>query len=71
MTKTQENVEELEQYALDNYEAGGHWVYETYSRAEYVDALECSAYDLDAAKKRIREHWELLVMQERDCSWGE
>jgi len=64
-------VAALEQYALSHYETGGHWVYETYSRSDYLEVLEDSGGDLAKAKDYIKEHWELLVMQERECSSGE
>jgi len=64
-------VAALEQYASDNYEVGGHWVYETYDREEYEDVLKRNGFDLAKAKADIKEHWELLVMRERECSSGE
>jgi hypothetical protein len=60
-------IAELEQYALSHYEAGGHWVYETYSRKDYEDALNESGGDLAKAKQYIKEHWELIVMREKEC----
>jgi hypothetical protein len=29
-------LETLEQYALDHYEDGGHWIYETFSASDYA-----------------------------------
>jgi hypothetical protein len=59
-------VEILKQYALDNYEAGGHWVFETYSDAEYAKVL-VEFPSIEAAKEAIKRDWELCVMQEQEC----
>jgi len=64
-------VAALEQYASDNYEVGGHWVYETYSREYYLEALERNGFDLAKARDYIRRDWELAEMQCRECSSGE
>ena len=61
-------VEILKQYALDNYEEGGHWVFETYSDADYAKVL-VEHQSVEAAKKAIKEDWELCVEQERNCAW--
>jgi hypothetical protein len=61
----------LEQYALSHYEQGGHWVYETYGRKDYLEAFERNGFDLDKAKGYIKRDWELAEMQCRECSSGE
>lgn len=61
-------VEILKQYALDNYEIGGHWVFETYSNAEYAEVL-AKCQSLEAAKKAIKEAWDLCVEQQQECGW--
>jgi hypothetical protein len=66
---TKSKVEHLKQYALDHYEEGGHWVYETYSDNDYVEVLNEHSDDLEKALKDIRYHWELLVQRERECAW--
>ena len=64
------DIEILEKYAMDNYEEGGHWVAETYSDADYAEVLgRCSS--LEEAKQALKESWELCVMQEKECGWGE
>jgi hypothetical protein len=63
-------VVSLEQYALDNYEVGGHWVYETFSDLDYAEVVFEST-SLEDGKKIIKECWERLLEQERECSWGE
>ena len=63
-------IQVLEKYAMDNYEEGGHWVVETYSDADYAEVLgRCSS--LEAAKEALKKDWELCVMQEKECGWGE
>jgi hypothetical protein len=61
-------VEILKQYALDNYESGGHWVFETYSDAEYAKVLVVSQ-SIEAAKKAIKEDWELCEERKQECGW--
>jgi hypothetical protein len=63
----QTKIEHLKQYALDNYEKGGHWVYETYSNDDYVEALEKHNNDLTEALAHIRYDWELTVEMQRNC----
>jgi len=64
------DVAALEQYALDNYGSGGHWVYETFSDLDYAEVLrECGS--LEVAKRALKRDWELCLQRERECSWGE
>lgn len=53
-------VATLRQYALDNYEAGGQWVYETHDAADYQKYLDKAAGDIAAAKRALRAYWELI-----------
>jgi hypothetical protein len=55
-----DNIKTLQAYALDNYEAGGHWVYETHNAADYQEILDDAGGNVGAAKKAIREYWELI-----------
>lgn len=52
------NIKTLEAYALANYEAGGHWVYETHNAADYQEILDGANGNVEAAKKALREYWE-------------
>jgi len=52
-------IKELEAYALENYEAGGHWVYETHTENDYAMVLVNANGDIEQAKKLLREDWEL------------
>jgi hypothetical protein len=64
-----EKAKELYQYAVANYEAGGHWIAETYSEADYNELLaECSG-NLNKAKKELENRWKLICEQERNCAW--
>jgi hypothetical protein len=61
-------VEELKKYALENYEAGAHWVVETFSDLDYaVVVFECSS--LQAGKQALKEAWEGVEEQKREYSW--
>lgn len=62
------DIETLKQHACDNYEAGGHWISETYSDAEYAEVLaQCGS--VNAAKARLKDLWELFNDRQKDCSW--
>ena len=65
------HVATLEAFALTHYEAGGPWVYETYSREDYEEVLADNDGDLAKAKQRLKQYWELYNQRERECSWGE
>ena len=63
-------IQQLQQFAMDNYEAGGHWVVECWDAADYNDVLELCGGDVELAKARIQEDWEVTNAQERECAWG-
>ena len=58
---------ELEQYALDNYNQGGHWVYETHGNEDYQEVLEYCGNDIEKAKASLKEYWEFKLEQESNC----
>jgi hypothetical protein len=60
---------ELERFARDNYEAGGHWVYECFDSEDYAEYLAEAGGDMGRAKAALRKYWQLLVEQERECAW--
>lgn len=62
-------IKDLEQWALDNYEAGGHWVYECFGREDYEEYLTAADGDLSLAKTRLQQHWTLICEREKDCAW--
>lgn len=57
----------LEQYALDNYEAGGHWVYETHTAEVYQEYLDEAGGNIAKAKKLVRAHWKFMQEMESNC----
>ncbi len=61
----------LEQYAMDHYSEGGHWVFETYSDDDYQKVLDEAKGDIEAAKVEIKTQWLLLVAQEAECGSGD
>ena len=65
MTKT----EELIAYATENYEAGGHWIVECWSQADYEDLLNNLGGDVAEAKESLQAQWELINEQQQECSW--
>ena len=66
MTKAQQ----LEQFALANYEAGGHWIVECWDAADYNDVLDGCFGDVELAKEMIEAWWKLTNEKERNCAWG-
>ena len=60
----------LEAYALKHYEDGGHWVYETYGREDYLELLGDANWDLNVAIQRMVSYWQLMNMQQKECAWG-
>ena len=64
-----DKIATLEQYALGNYEAGGHWVYECFDKADYAEYLEEAHGDVLAAKAALKKYWELVNDMERECAW--
>jgi hypothetical protein len=63
-------IQQLQQFAMDNYEAGGHWVVECWDAADYNQVLEDCGGDVEAASAAIQQQWELTNEQERNCAWG-
>ena len=61
-----DEVEELKKYASDNYEAGGHWVVETYLDLNYAEVV-FEYPSLEAGKEGLKEYWEMMVDREQDC----
>lgn len=64
-------IEALKAHALANYEAGGHWVYETYSAADYEAIVAEAEGDLERAKELLQEAWEFTCERERECAFGD
>ena len=62
-------IRALEQYALDHYEEGGHWVAECFDVADYMQVLEDARGDLEEAKRLIKKNWERTCARERECAW--
>ena len=58
--------QELRDYALANYDEGGHWVYETHSDEDYSEVINRNHYDMDAAKRELKEYWELMHEREQE-----
>ena len=50
----------LEAFALANYDAGGHWIYESYDRDQYLSILADTDGHLGRAKRLLRLVWEAL-----------
>ena len=64
----EEMIAELEQFALDHYEAGGHWVVETYSKEDYIELLT-KAKTVTKAKKELKKYWKFINERQADCRY--
>lgn len=62
----EEMIKELEQFALDHYEAGGHWVVETYSKEDYIDVLT-KTKTVAKAKKELKKYWKFINERQAEC----
>jgi hypothetical protein len=60
------SVEALKKFALDHYEEGGHWVYETHGTGDYELVLR-SHKTLAEAKADLRDYWECMNEREMEC----
>jgi len=59
----------LEQFALTNYEAGGHWVAECFGPEDYDEYINEARGNLEVAEALLKDYWELVNERERDCAW--
>lgn len=59
-------VEELKQFVLKHYEDGGHWVYETHDDEDYQAVLDDAGGNIDDAKLKLQEYWELISEREQE-----
>ena len=51
-------LEKLKNYALVNYDNGGHWVFESFTPDDYQQVLDNNGGNLVKAKKELKEYWE-------------
>jgi len=61
-------ITQLKQYAIRNYNAGGHWACETFDKEDYADILQQSN-TWEEAKAALKAWCELINEREMDCSW--
>jgi hypothetical protein len=60
-------IDALKAYANTHYEAGGHWIAETYGQADYERALAEAGGDIEAAKAMLEKAWLFLVEREAEA----
>jgi hypothetical protein len=61
---------ELESYARANYERGGHWVFECFDVADYMEVLQRNGSSVPKSKAEIKRYWERLVERERETAFS-
>lgn len=57
-------VKQLEDYAMRNYESGGHWVVECFEEADYQRYLMMAGESVNRAKRLLKEYW---LFTEEQC----
>ena len=57
-------AKQLKQWARDNYNAGGHWVYETFETSDYEEYVADANGDYKAALQALQDWVRLTVEQE-------
>ena len=65
------SVKALKDYAVANYNDGGHWVYETYDTADYEAILAEAENNVERAKELLKEAWEFTCEREQECAFGD
>ena len=50
---------ELEAYAMEHYEQGGHWVVESFDKSDYDKYIVLGGGDIAGAKAKLKWFWEL------------
>lgn len=61
------DIKTLEAYAMANYEAGGHWIAETYGAADYQAVLDEAGGNMAKAKAALKKAWLFLVEQQAEA----
>jgi hypothetical protein len=61
------DTETLEAYALDNYEAGGHWIVETFGPADYQAIVDAAGGNMAKAKTALKKEWLFMNMRESEA----
>jgi hypothetical protein len=62
-----ETLQDLAEYAHENYCAGGHWIFECYEAPEYQAVLDACSGDLDKAKAALKARWEFKNELSTEC----
>jgi hypothetical protein len=61
------DMKRLKQWALDNYESGGHWAYETMGAADYARFMRRANNDYAMALAALQDWVKMTLEQESDC----
>ena len=57
----------LRKWAYEHYEDGAHWIVETWSDGDYLEALSEANGDVEAAIVEMVAYVDLMVERELDC----
>jgi hypothetical protein len=56
--------EALQEFALDHYEQGGHWVIDVFTKEDYDWYLN-RATSMSEAREELQKYWTIIEEQER------
>jgi hypothetical protein len=60
-------ISTLKDYAMANYETGGHWIVETYSDSDYQRVIDAAGGDVKKAGAALKSEWDFLTTRENEC----
>jgi hypothetical protein len=60
------SVAVLEKFAMDHYEAGGHWVVECFGADDYQGYLDQAQGDVGQAQVALQSYWQLVQDRYQD-----
>lgn len=61
------DTETLKAYAMQHYEAGAHWIVETYGDTDYQAVLDEAGGNMAKAKAALKKAWRFLVEQQAEA----
>jgi 23S rRNA U2552 (ribose-2'-O)-methylase RlmE/FtsJ len=64
-TRSFNPYEALQEFALDHYEEGGHWVVECFGKEDY-DRFLAKTSSVAEAREELQKYWTLIEEQARE-----
>ena len=67
LTKT-EKIQNLQEFALTNYENGGHWIVECWGVEDYEELLDEEGNSLVRARREMKRCWKMWNERQKDAT---